>query len=80
MHAYQYMTKIMESPADLWRMRKQFALQIASTSFATHVLCLTGRLPYRFHLSRATGLIYMSEMVPCTQPHACASVEKLTGG
>ncbi|EPT03792.1 hypothetical protein FOMPIDRAFT_150002 [Fomitopsis schrenkii] len=66
----RYMTKIMESPADLWRMRKQFALQIASTSFATHVLCLTGRLPYRFHLSRATGLIYMSEMVPCFSPQA----------
>lgn len=59
------MTGIMENPEDLWRMRKQFTLQIASICFATHVLCLTGRLPYRFHLSRTTGLIYVSEMVPC---------------
>jgi transformation/transcription domain-associated protein len=64
----QYMLRAMEGPGELWRMRKQFALQIAGTSFMTHVVCLTSRLPARFHISRRTGQIYMSELLPgkCT--------------
>jgi transformation/transcription domain-associated protein len=54
----------MEGPSELWRMRKQFALQIASTGFMTYILCLSSRLPSRFHLSRATGQIAMSELLP----------------
>jgi len=60
----RYMIRTMEGPSELWRMRKQFALQIASTSFMTYVFCLTSRLPSRFHLSRATGQIAMSELLP----------------
>ncbi|KAI0068843.1 FAT-domain-containing protein [Artomyces pyxidatus] len=60
----QYMTRAMDSPGDLWRMRKQFALQLASTSFMTYAFCLTSRLPTRFHLSRTSGLIAMSELLP----------------
>jgi transformation/transcription domain-associated protein len=60
----QYMTNTMATPADLWRMRKQFALQVAATSFMTFVFCLTSRAPSRFHLSRSTGLMTMSEMLP----------------
>ncbi|KAG6332834.1 hypothetical protein ID866_6255 [Astraeus odoratus] len=60
----KYMTRVMEGPSDLWRMRKQFALQVAATSFMTYVFCLTSRLPCRFHISRATGLIAMSELLP----------------
>ncbi len=56
----------MDGPSELWRMRKQFALQLASTSFMTYVLCLTSRLPSRFQLSRATGQITMSEILPGT--------------
>lgn len=62
----KYLTRTMASPADLWRMRKQFALQIASVSFMTYVLCLTSRSPSRFHLSRTTGQIAMSELLPGT--------------
>jgi transformation/transcription domain-associated protein len=60
----KYMTSAMATPADLWRMRKQFALQVAATSFMTFVFCLTSRAPSRFHLSRSTGLMTMSEMLP----------------
>ncbi|KZT26868.1 FAT-domain-containing protein [Neolentinus lepideus HHB14362 ss-1] len=60
----RYMLRTMEGPSELWRMRKQFTLQIASTSFMTYVLCLTSRLPSRFHVSRNTGLIAMSELLP----------------
>jgi hypothetical protein len=57
----------MDSPGELWRMRKQFALQTASSSFMTYVLFLSSRHPPRFHISRATGLIAMTELVPGLQ-------------
>ncbi|THH01673.1 hypothetical protein EW026_g1062 [Hermanssonia centrifuga] len=60
----RYLIRTMDGPSELWRMRKQFALQLASTSFMTYVLCLTSRLPSRFQLSRATGQITMSEILP----------------
>ena len=58
------MIRTMDGPTDLWRSRKQFALQTATNSFMTFLLCLTSRIPQRFHLSRSTGLIAMSEMIP----------------
>ena len=66
----QYMMKTMNNPAELWRMRKQFATQLAATCFMTYILCLTSRLPSRFHLSRATGQIAMSELLPSTSSQA----------
>ncbi|KAF8076441.1 hypothetical protein FPV67DRAFT_1558921 [Lyophyllum atratum] len=60
----KYMVNTMASPDDLWRMRKQFTLQIASTAFMTYTLCLSSRHPHRFHVSRSTGLIAMSELLP----------------
>ncbi|KAJ7276442.1 hypothetical protein B0H12DRAFT_1227571 [Mycena haematopus] len=60
----RYMIRTMHGPSELWRMRKQFALQIASCSFMTYTLCLTHRTPYRYLLSRATGQMTMTELVP----------------
>lgn len=54
----------MKTSYELWTMRKQFALQLASTTFMTYIMCLTSRVPSRFHVSRNTGLIYMSELMP----------------
>ena len=54
----------MDTPSDLWRMRKQFTLQLAAVCFMTHAFFLTSRLPNRFHISRRTGLIAMSELLP----------------
>ena len=64
MLVYQYMTKTMKTSYELWTMRKQFALQLASMTFMTYIMCLTSRLPSRFHISRSTGQIYMSELMP----------------
>ena len=64
------MMRTMEGPSELWRMRKQFTLQLAGVSFMSYVFCITSRLPGRFHLSRATGNIAMSEMLPSTSPRA----------
>ncbi|KDQ64542.1 hypothetical protein JAAARDRAFT_28186 [Jaapia argillacea MUCL 33604] len=60
----KYMLRTMNGPGELWRIRKQFTTQIAATAFMTYILCLTSRLPSRFHLSRASGQIAMSELLP----------------
>ena len=59
------MIKTMSTPSDLWTMRKQFGLQISSATFMTYIMCLSARYPSRFHISRKTGLIHVSEMLPC---------------
>ncbi|KAI0698576.1 hypothetical protein BC835DRAFT_1541792 [Cytidiella melzeri] len=64
----QYMIRIMSGPSELWRMRKQFALQIAATSFLTYAFSIGSRTPSRFHVSRATGQIAMSEVLPGQGP------------
>ncbi|KAJ7180147.1 FAT domain-containing protein [Mycena crocata] len=60
----RYMIRTMDGPRELWRMRKQFALQIAACSFMTYTLCLTHRTPTRYLLSRTTGQMTMTELVP----------------
>ncbi|PPQ93995.1 hypothetical protein CVT25_009843 [Psilocybe cyanescens] len=61
-----YMARSMSGPDELWRMRKQFALQIASCSFMTYLFCFASRHPARFQISRSTGLIAMTELLPAT--------------
>lgn len=56
----------MKTPTDLFLMRKQFTLQMASVTFITYVACLQQRTLPRFQFSRTTGMIYMSELLPCT--------------
>jgi transformation/transcription domain-associated protein len=60
-----YMIKNMADSESLWLMRKMFAMQTAATAFLTYVCCLNNRAPSRFHLSRKTGQMYMTEMLPC---------------
>lgn len=59
-----YMIKNMADSESLWLMRKQFAMQTAATAFLTYVCCLNNRAPSRFHISRKTGQMYMTEMLP----------------
>lgn len=56
----------MNGPENLWLMRKKFAAQTATTMFLTFVCCLSNRTPSRFYISRKTGLMYMSEILPGT--------------
>jgi transformation/transcription domain-associated protein len=64
-HHSQYMIRLMKTPTDLFLMRKQFTLQMASVTFITYVACLQQRTLPRFQFSRSTGMIYMSELLPC---------------
>ena len=65
---FKYMARTMNSPDELWRMRKQFALQIASSSFMTYTFFLSSRQPSRFQISRKTGFIAMTELLPGNTP------------
>ncbi|KAG7096929.1 hypothetical protein E1B28_004330 [Marasmius oreades] len=60
----RYMVRTMAGPGNLWRMRKQFALQLASVSFMTYLLCIASRQPSRFSVSRSSGLIAMTDLYP----------------
>ncbi|KAF7332097.1 hypothetical protein MKEN_00090300 [Mycena kentingensis (nom. inval.)] len=62
----KYMIRTMDGPSNLWRMRRQFALQVAACSFMSYTLCLTYRTPQRYLISRSSGLMAMSELVPGT--------------
>jgi transformation/transcription domain-associated protein len=57
------MVKTMSNPESLWLMRKQFATQTAALIFLSYFGCLQNRAPNRFHLSRKTGLMYMTEIL-----------------
>jgi transformation/transcription domain-associated protein len=61
---WQYMIQAMTSSESLWLMRKQFATQTATMMFLTYFCCLSSRTPSRFHFSRKTGLMYMTEILP----------------
>lgn len=64
----QYMVRTLSDASSLWLMRKHFAMQTAASMFLSHVACLSNRTPGRFHLSLKTGLMYMSEVLPCKFP------------
>lgn len=59
-----YMVRTMDGPVELWRMRKQFTSQLAGSGFLTYVLSISSRTPNRFQLSRSTGLVAMTELLP----------------
>lgn len=68
----RYMSGTMDGPAELWRMRKHFASQLAAVSFMTYVLAITSWQPARFHVCRRTGEIYMSELIPGFSNHSAS--------
>jgi transformation/transcription domain-associated protein len=60
------MIKSMASPSELWHIRKEMTLQMASFVFMTYVMSMGARFPSRIHISRSTGKIFTSDMIPCT--------------
>lgn len=65
-----FMTRTMSSPSDLWLMRKQFTLQMSATMFLTYILFISARFPGRIHISRSSGAVIMSDVVPTFSPTA----------
>lgn len=63
-----FLTRSMKTPSDLWVLRKHFTLQMAGNMFLTYVLFVSARLPNRIHISRSTGGVTMSDVVPTFHP------------
>lgn len=59
------MIKSMASPNDLWHLRKHMTTSLAAFIFMTYTMSMADRRPARVHISRATGKLYTSDMVPC---------------
>ncbi|EJD32431.1 hypothetical protein AURDEDRAFT_178501, partial [Auricularia subglabra TFB-10046 SS5] len=59
-----YMAKTMKTPADLWRMRKEFTAQLAAASLVTYVVPLPMRPPHCVRVGRMTGRVSMTDMIP----------------
>ncbi|CEH17271.1 Histone acetyltransferase SAGA, TRRAP/TRA1 component, PI-3 kinase superfamily [Ceraceosorus bombacis] len=64
----RFITRSMSSPSDLWLLRKQFTLQMASTMFLTYALFISARGPPRISFSRNSGVVSMSDVVPTFSP------------
>lgn len=67
------MIRTMASPSELWHIRKQMTLQMASFIFLTYVMSMGARVPSRIHISRSSGKIYTSDMLPCTSSLSLSS-------
>ncbi|KLJ09499.1 transformation/transcription domain-associated protein [Blastomyces silverae] len=50
--------------ADFWLFRRQFSYQYAAVAFMTYVMHMTNRYPNKISISRATGDIWGSELIP----------------
>ncbi|SNX86514.1 related to TRA1 - component of the Ada-Spt transcriptional regulatory complex [Melanopsichium pennsylvanicum] len=66
----RYLIRSMPSPSDLYMLRKQFTIQKAASSFVTYCLFVSNRLPNRIHISRSSGQVSMSDVVPTFNPTA----------
>jgi transformation/transcription domain-associated protein len=59
-----YFQQIYPDFADFWLFRRQFSYQYAAISFMTYVMHMGNRYPSKIHISRRTGDIWGSELIP----------------
>ncbi|KAG8921641.1 hypothetical protein FRC01_000141 [Tulasnella sp. 417] len=64
-----YMSRSMADANNLWLLRKQFTTQMAAVTFQSYIMCCVTRTPSRYHISRSTGQIYMSDFTPGYRPN-----------
>jgi transformation/transcription domain-associated protein len=64
----EYFQQIYPSYADLWLFRRQFSYQYASICFMTYVMHMGNRYPNKISISRSTGDIWGSELIPAINP------------
>jgi len=59
-----YFQSIYPDFSDFWLFRRQFAYQLAGLTFMTYIMHMRDRTPSRMFISRGTGNIWGSELVP----------------
>lgn len=60
----EYCQQIYPSFSSFWLFRRQFSYQLAAMTFMTYTMHITGRYPHKMAISRATGSVWGSELVP----------------
>lgn len=60
----QYMNKILMTGSHLWAFKRQFAIQLALSCFASFTLQIAGRSPNKILFARNTGKIFQTDFHP----------------
>ncbi|KAE8354212.1 transcription-associated protein [Aspergillus coremiiformis] len=63
-----YFQKTYPNFSDFWLFRRQFAYQYAAIAFMTYVMHMGNRYPNKIMISRTTGDIWSSELIPAINP------------
>ncbi|KAL2811601.1 hypothetical protein BJX63DRAFT_274498 [Aspergillus granulosus] len=63
-----YFQKTYPSFADFWLFRRQFTYQYAAIAFMTYMMHMGNRYPNKIMISRSTGDIWGSELIPTINP------------
>ncbi|KAL8711708.1 MAG: hypothetical protein Q9220_003879 [cf. Caloplaca sp. 1 TL-2023] len=50
--------------SDFWLFRRQFSSQLAALTFMTYIMHMGSRYPHKMNISRATGSVWGSELIP----------------
>ncbi|KAF2816578.1 uncharacterized protein BDZ99DRAFT_543201 [Mytilinidion resinicola] len=50
--------------ADFWLFRRTFSYQLAALTFITYIMHMNTRYPHKLFISRATGRVWGSELIP----------------
>ncbi|KAL4999408.1 hypothetical protein BDV10DRAFT_193620 [Aspergillus recurvatus] len=64
-----YFQKIYPNFSDFWLFRRQFAYQYAALAFMTYMMHMGNRYPNKIMISRSTGDIWGSELIPIINPN-----------
>ena len=67
--ALNYFQATYPSYSDFFLFRRQFSYQLASLTFMTYIMHMTGRFPHKLSISRATGNVWGSELIPSMITH-----------
>ncbi|KAF1991150.1 hypothetical protein K402DRAFT_389346 [Aulographum hederae CBS 113979] len=62
--ALDYFQATYPSFDDFWLFRRTFSYQMASITFLTYLMHISNRWPHKYSISRATGKIWGSELIP----------------
>ncbi|ORY74856.1 FAT domain-domain-containing protein, partial [Protomyces lactucae-debilis] len=66
---YDFFKQTFPTFSEFWRFRKQFSLQYASLTFMTYVMNINNRFPYKLFISRKTGQVWGTEILPGMAPN-----------
>jgi transformation/transcription domain-associated protein len=64
----QYFSTTYTSFDDFWLFRRQFSYQLAALTYITFTMFMTTRYPSKMHISRRTGNVWGSELLPFLSP------------